>query len=213
MKAVEARLHDISVVTVANTHLPDTIYRDLINGSMTPDRLKIIESAQNRDSCYVKYSNGMHVIVNQRRINIGNEYDEPLNECLNDEVHALAAKFVKAYSDVSYQAIGRNCTISLPHNDPLHWMTQKFLKAKSAPKNVSMAPKFIIKTDDAGLVLAFTPYEEPYNGQQRRFVIIECNHHHGGPFKTSDDILRAVMGWQDTRDAILARLGEVLELE
>lgn len=213
MQAADAWLRSISVVTVANEYKPDAIYRDLINGRMMPDRSEIVQSSQVPGACDVRYSNGVHVAVNQQRINIGNEYDELFKECLNDEVHALAAEFVKAYNDVSYQAIGRNCTISLPHNDPLRWMTQKFLKAKPVPKNVSMVPRFTIKTDDAELTLAFTSGKESRNGQQKRFVVVECNHHHGGPFKTEADMLRIVTDWRDTRNTVLAKLGEVLELE
>lgn len=213
MQAADAWLRNISVVTVANTYLPDVIYRDLVNGRIMPDRSEILQSTQVLGECNVRYSNGIHIAVNQQRVTIGNDYNEQFKQCLNDEVHTLAAKFVKTYNDVSYRAIGLNCTISLQHNNPLRWMTRKFLKVKSPPKNISMVPRFVIKTDDAELVLAFTSVEAMDQGQRKRFVAVDCNHHHGGPFKTDADILRTVMGWRDTRDTILSGLGEVLELE
>lgn len=213
MQAADALLRSISVVTVASTYRSDVIYRDLINGRMMPDRSEIVQSGQVPGACDVRYSNGVRITVNQQRVSIGNEYDEPLKECLNDEVHTLAAEFVKAYSDMAHQAVGLNCSIILPHNDPLRWMTQKFLKAKSPPTNVSMVPRFAIKTGKAVLSLEFASVEESHNGQRKRFVGVDCNHHYGGPFKTNADMLHIVKGWRDTRDTVLLRLGEVLELE
>lgn len=213
MQAADALLRSISVVTIANTYRPDAIYRDLINGRIMPDRSSIDQSGQVPGACDVRYSNGVRITVNQQRASIGNEYDEPLKECLNDEVHALAAEFVKAYSDVAYQAVGLNCTIVLPHNDPLRWMTRKFLKTKAPPANVSMVPQFTIKTDGAALSLAFASVEESHNGRQKRFVGVDCNHHYGGPFKTDAAMLRTVTDWRGTRDTVLSKLGEVLELE
>ena len=213
MNTVHARLHSISVVAIADTYRPDAIYRDLVSGKIMPDGSKIERSIQMPDGCDVRYENGMYITVNQQRANIGNEYNESFKECLNDEVHAFAAKFVETYSTVSYRAIGLNCAISLPHNDPLRWMTQKFLKAKSPSANISMVPRFAIKTDGSVLLLAFAPVEESHNGHLKRFVGVDCNHHYGGPFKTDADMLRIVKGWRDTRDTILTKLGEVLELE
>lgn len=213
MNAANAWLRGISVVTVANAYQSDVIYRDLVNSRIMPDRSEIVQSIQVPGGCEVRYSNGMHIAVNPQRASIGKEYNEMFKECLNDEVHALAAEFVKAYSDVSYQAIGLNCTISLQHGNPPLWMTRKFLKVKSPPANISMVPQFTIKTDGAMLSLAFASGEELLNGQRKRFVGVDCNHHFGGPFKTNADILSIVMGWRDTRDTILSKLEEVLELE
>lgn len=213
MHAIDARLRGISVVTVADTYQPDIIYKDLVNDTIVPDNSGIIQSIQWPSGCEVRYNNGIRIVVSQQKINVGKEYNEPFKQCLNDEVHILAAEFVKTYKDVSYRAIGLNCTISLPHNDPLCWMTKKFLKAQSPPANVSMAPRFMIKTKKAELMLAFTPGEGGHDVQRKRFVVIECNCHHNGPFKTNADILNIVTGWQDTRDTILSKLEEVLELE
>ena len=209
----DARLRGISVVTIADTYQPDAIYGDLVSGKIMPDRPEIDKSIQVFGGCDVRYKSGMHVTVNQQRVSIGNEYNESFKEYLNDEVHVFAAKFVKTYSNVSYRAIGLNCTISLPHKEPLRWMTRRFLKAKSPPANISMVPQFMIKTDGAMLSLAFGPGEELHNVHPKRFVGVDCNHHYGGPFKTGDDMLRIVTNWPDTRDTILAKLGEVLELE
>lgn len=213
MHATDALLRSISVVAIADTYRPDEIYKDLVNGRIMPDRSKIDQSVQASGGCEVSYSNGMRIAVNPQRAIIGNEYDEPLKECLNDEVHALAVKFIKMHNDVVYRAVGLNCTIALPHNDPLRWMTQKFLKAKAPPANVSMTPQFAIKTGKAALLLAFASVEESRNGDLKRFVGVDCNHHHSGPFKTDADLLRTVTDWRGTRDTVLSRLGEVLDLE
>ena len=213
MQAADAWLRGINVVIVANTYRPDVVYRDLVNGRIMPDRSEIVQSIQVPVGCEVRYSDGMHIAVNPQRVSIDKEYNESFKEYLNDEVHALAAEFVKAYGDVSYRAIGLNCAISPPHNNPLRWMTRKFLKVKSPPTNVSMVPQFTIKTDGAMLSLAFAPGEELRNGQRKRFVGVDCNRHFGGPFKPNTDVLRIVMGWPDTRDTVLSKLGEVLELE
>ena len=213
MQAADAWLRNISVVIVANTYQPDVIYRDLVNCKIMPSKSEIVQSTQVPGGCDARYSNGMYIAVNQQRVAISNDYDEPFEQCLNDEVHTLAAEFVKTYNDVSYRAIGLNCIISLQHSNPLRWMTRKFLKAKSLPSDVSMVPRFGIKTDDGGLALAFASAETTDHGRRKRFVTVDCNHHHGGPFNTDADILRTVKGWQDTRDTILSRLGEVLGLE
>ena len=213
MDVANAWLRSISVVAIADTYQPDAIYRDLVNGKIMPSKQEIDRSIQMHGGCDVVYKNGMRITVDQQRASINKEYNESFKEYLNDEVHTLAAEFVKTYSDVPYRAIGLNCTISLPHNNPLRWMTRKFLKAKSLPTNISMVPQFTIKTDRAVLLLMFASVEESHSGQRKRFVGVDCNHHYCGPFKTNADILRIVMGWQDTRDTILASLGEVMELE
>lgn len=211
MQVADARLRVISVVIVADTYNPNMIYKNLVNGEMMPDGSEIVQSSQSLGECDVKYRGGIHIAVNQQRFIIGNDYDELFKEYMNDEVYTLAAEFVKTYSDVSYRAIGLNCTISLQHDEPLRWMTQKFLKTKTPSENTLMAPRFLIKTDDAELALAFIPVEAMDQGQLKPFVAIECNHHHGGPFKADNDILRIVAGWRGTRDTILSRLGEVWE--
>lgn len=213
MHAADALLRSISVVTIADAYRPDVIYKDLVNGRIIPDGSKIDQSVQTSGGCEVLYSNGMRIAVNPRQAIIGKGYDEPLKECLNDEVHSLAAEFIKMRDDVVYRAVGLNCTIVLPHNDPLRWMTQKFLKAKAPSANVSMTPQFAIKTDKAVLLLAFASVEEPRNGDAKRFVGVDCNHHHSGPFKTDADVLRTVADWRGTRDTVLSRFGEVLDLE
>ena len=212
MQVADARLRNISVVVVADTYHPDMIYKNLVNGGIMPDRSEIVQSSQVPGECDVKYRGGIHIAVNKQRFIIGNDYNELFKEYMNDEVYALAAEFVKTYSDVPYRAIGLNCTISLQHDDPLRWMTQKFLKTNTPSENTLMAPRFLIKTDDAELTLAFIPVEVMDQGQLKPFVVIECNHHHGGPFTADNDILRIVTGWRDTKDIILSRLGEWLEL-
>lgn len=213
MNAADAQLRGISVVIVANAYSPDVVYRDLVNSRIMPAGSKIVQSSQAIGGCEVGYGNGVYITVNTQRASIGKEYNEPLKDFLNDEVYTLAAEFVKAYNDMSYHAVGLNCTISLPHDDPLRWLTRKFLKAKSPPANVSMVPQFAIKTDGAILLLALTSGEESRNGQQKHFVGVNCNYHFDGPFKADADILRIVTGWRDTRDTILSKLGEMLELE
>lgn len=213
MNVASAWLRGITVVAIADTYQPDAIYTDLVNGKIMPDESKIYRSIQMPDMCDVQYKNGMHITVNPQRVDIGKAYNESFKECLNDEVFVSAAKFVKTYDNISYRAIGLNCAISLPHTDPLRWMTQKFLKAKSPPTNISMAPQFTIKTDRDMLTLAFRPGEESRNGHLKRFVGVDCNRHYGGPFNTNADILHIVKSWCDTRDTILTKLGEVLELE
>lgn len=125
----------------------------------------------------------------------------------------MAAEFVKTYSYMSYPALGLNCPISLHHNDPLRRMTRKFLMAKSPPANISMVSQFAIKTGGAVLSPAFASVGESHNGQQKHFVGVDCNRHYGDLFNTNADILGIVTSWLDTRDTILAGLGEVLELE
>ena len=213
MRVADALLRSISVVVIGDTYRPDAIYKDLVNGSIVPDGSKIDRSVQASGGCEVSYSNGMRIAVNPQRAFIGKEHDEPLQECLNNEVHPLAAEFIKTYNDVAYRAVGLNCTIVLSHDEPLRWMTQKFLKAKEPPANISMVPRFAIKTDNAVLFLAFAFVEESRNGDLKRFVGVDCNHHHSGPFKTDADMLRIVTDWRGTRDTVLSRLGEVLELK
>ena len=84
MQATDARLRSTSVVTIADPYQPDTIYRDLVNGKIMPDRTEIDKSVQAFGGCDVVYKSGMHITVNQQKVSISNEYNELFKEFLND---------------------------------------------------------------------------------------------------------------------------------
>ena len=211
MGVANAWLHHISVVAIADTYRPDVIHRDLVNGKTVPYKSEIGPVLYMPDVCDVRYTDGMRIVVTPQKATIGKDYDEPFEQCMDAEVHTLAAKFVKTYKGVSYRAIGLNWTISLPHDNPLQWMTRKFLKAaKSLSTNVSMVPQFVIKVDKAEIRLLFKPGEVEHDGQQRSVVVVNCNHQ-TGPFKAHTGVLNAVTGWKGARDTVLSSLGAVLK--
>ena len=211
MSIVNAWLHHISVVVVADTYRPDAIHKYLVSGTIQNES-EITQSHYVPDVCDVWHHDGTRIAVTAQQANIGKNYNESFEQCTNAEVYTLATKFVEMNKDVSYRAIGLNWTISLPHDNPLQWMTQKFLKdTKSSSTNVSMMPQFVIKTDKADLTLVFKPGEIRHDNQSKSVVVIHCNHHHTVPFKTHTDVLNILTGWKEARDNVLSNLGEVIE--
>lgn len=213
MGVADAWLHHISVVAVADEYRLDVIHKDVVDGKTIPYRSELGPVLYMPDVCDVRYIDGMRIIVTQQKVTIGKDYDEPFEQFMAAEVYALAAKFVQTYKDVSYRAIGLNWTISLQHDNPFQWMTQKFLKAtESLSPNVFMVPQFVIKTDKAEMRLLFKPGEVMHNSQLKNVATVNCNHHTES-FKAHTDVLKAVTGWKEARDDVLSSLKEVLEIK
>lgn len=212
MRTADAQLRGANVMMVANTYQPATIYRDLVNGVVGPTGCRIVNSIQSLDGCRATYDNAIDISVNPQRLGISKEYREQFALCSNNEVYALAAKFVEAYKLVSYQAIGLNWLIAMSNDDPLQWMTQKFLKVKSQPKDIFMMPQFVVRAGKSVLTLSFKQ-EISYDGQREPQIVVDCNYHNGGPFENVADILHMLDGWKNARNIALSKLEDVLGLE
>lgn len=158
----------------------------------------------------IKYDNGINWLVDRQRLDISKEYNVSFEDHDEDIVHRLAAAYVKILQHVPYQNIGLNCVAYIENEDPLQWMTRKFLKAESWPKGTVMMPRFTIKTGKTALNFSFGKGLPQFDGKQVRCIIIECNHHFAGPFKSIEGMLQILSGWKDTKSIIATKLNEVL---
>ena len=205
-----AWLHMVGVVVTANYHNPSILIKVLVNSKIVPSGWKIVKTISTPAESIVRYDNGINWLVNQQRLDISKEYNVPFVDHVDDSIHDLAEACIKRLPHVPYQNIGLNCAISVPNEDPLQWMTEKFLKTKSYSKDIVMEPRFAIKTGEAILNLDFTGGIEQRDGKQVGSVFVLCNHRFAGPFKSSDDMIQVLSGWKDT-SIIADMLNEVLE--
>lgn len=205
------RLHTVSVVVTANYHNPSILNNYfLVNNKIVPDNWNVVEAVSIPAVSVMRYGNGINWLVDQQRLDISKEYNIPFEDHADDTIHGLAAAYVRTLPNVPYRDIGLNCVVSIENGDPLQWMTQKFLKPESCPKDVMMVPQFIVRTGEAVLNFRFGDGLPQFNDKQAKSIVIGCNHHFTGPFKSIDDMLQILSGWKDTKNTIAYRLGEVL---
>ena len=206
------QLHTISVVITANYHNPSILNNDfLVNNRIVPSDWEVDEAVSTPAVSVVRYKNGINWLVDQQRLDISKEYSIQFENHDDGEIHGLAASYVRMLKHVPYQSIGLNCVVSVANEDPLQWMTKKFLSAKSYSEDVVMVPRFLIKTDGALLNLGFGESSPQFNSTHAKSVIIQCNYHFDGPFESVEDMTKILSGWRDAKSIITSRLSEALK--
>lgn len=206
----DIRLERVGVVVTANFYNPSIHNNDfLVNNNIVPNEWDVVETVSTPAVSVIKYRNGIQWVVDQRRLDISKDYDMPFQDQIDNEMHRLVASYVKVLPHVPYKDVGFNCRVSIANDDPLQWMTAKFLKIKSHSKDISLVPRFMIKIDDSILNLSFNNRIAQPGGKMTKSVIIDCNHHFSGPF-SFNDLQNILSGWENTKKIIATRLAEVL---
>ena len=205
-------LHSVSVVVIAKFHNPSILNKDfLANNDIVDSEWETVETISTPAVSVIRYSNGIKWIVDQQRLDISKEYNVPFTDEQEDEIHCLAASYVKKLPHVSYQAIGLNCVVSIENEEPLQWMTQKFLKPRQLYNKVEMIPRFIIKMDKAMLNLSFGKKIVRRGDKETSSIVIDCNLHHEDPFDSVESMQHVLTGWKRTKNIITSKLSEILE--
>lgn len=212
--ADNVRLRRVGVVVTANFYNPSIHNNDfLVNNSIVPDDWDVLEgeAVSTPAVSVIKYKNGIQWIVDQQRLDIGKDYDMPFHDPVDDEMHRRVASYVKVLPHVPYKDVGLNCVVSIANDDPLQWMTQKFLKPEPHLKNIGMVPQFVMNLDDSVLNFSFGDGTAQHDGKMTKSIIIDCNHHFTGPFDSNDHLQSIVLGWSGTKNIIETKLTEVLK--
>ncbi len=205
-------LHSVTVVVIAKFHNPSILNRDfLANNNIVDSKWETVETISTPAVSMIQYDNGIKWLVDQQILDISKNYNVPFTDEHEDEIHRLAASYIKKLPHVSYQAIGLNCVVSIENNEPLQWMTQKFLKSEQLDNNIEMIPRFIIKTDKATLNLNFRWKTMRRGDKKTPSVVIDCNLHHDGPFDSVESMEHVLTGWGRAKNIIESKLNEILE--
>ena len=213
MKAVtDMRLHKVGVVITAEFYNPSMLNKDfLINNKVIPNDWTEDQTMSTPIVSVIKFDNGIQWVVDQQRLDISKECDAPFGGHMDDELHRCAASYIKILPHVPYQSIGLNCVVSIADENPLQWMTHKFLKSELHFQDINLVPRFVIKVNDMVLNFAFGDGTALRDGRKTRSVIVDCNCHFSGPFSSNKDMQFILHGWKDTKSIIASKLNEVLK--
>ena len=211
MSTADVQLHNVSVVIAAKFHNPSILNKDFLeNKKIVPKNWETVETISTPAVSVIRYGNGITWMVDQQTLEINQECDIPFKDRVNDKIHDLAKSYVEILPHVPYKSIGLNCIVSIANEDPLRWMTQKFLDAQLRSRGISMMPRFVINTDSGMLNFSFGDGTIQRDGEQTRSVIVECNHHFA-KLNGVNDARHILATWKNSKNIIAAKLKEVVK--
>lgn len=203
-------LHSVSVVITAESHNPSILNKDfLVTEGIVPKEWAVRETIITPAASTVQYANGIRWLVDQQRLEISRELDVALHEYADSQIHDLAVSYVKKLPHVPYRSLGLNCTVSVMREDPLQWLTDRFLSVDLPDVKMHMMPRFTADLDGAVLNLRMNGGDVMRDGGNKSSVVIDCNLHSDGPFK-ADSLCDAIRRWVDDQDRIAVVLGKIL---
>lgn len=203
-------LHSVSVVITAESHNPSILNKDfLVTEGIVPKEWAVRETIITPAASKVQYANGIRWLVDQQRLEISRELDVEFHEYADNQIHDLAVSYVKKLPYVPYRSLGLNCTVSVMREDPLQWLTDRFLSVDLPDVKIHMMPRFTIGLDDAVLNLLINGSDVVRDGNNKSSVVIDCNLHNAGPFK-ADSLCDAMRRWANSQNRIAVVLGKIL---
>lgn len=210
MADVDVQLHNVGVVIAAKFHNPSILNKDFLeNKGIVPKNWETTETISTPAVSVIKYDNGITWMVDQQTLEISQECDVLFKDHGDNKIHDLATSYVKILPHVPYKSIGLNCIVSIANENPLQWMTQKFLDVKLRTRDITMMPRFVINTDNGVLNFSFGDGTVRRDGEQTRSVIVECNHHFAGLSSVKD--AQHILGtWENSKNIITSKLKEVV---
>lgn len=204
-------LRSANVVILAKYHNPSILNKDfLIHNNIVSDNLEVVESVSTPAVSSIKYSNGMRLFVDQQRLDISKDHNIKFEDHSDDEIYQCAKSYVKVIPHVPYQSLGINYTVSVVREKPLEWITKQFLNKNLQNIEGHMLPRFIINVDYAVLSLSIMDGVVPHDNKNTESVIIDCNLHHNGPFRSPSEIQAKMEDWQKDKSIIISHLKEIL---
>ncbi len=205
-------LHSVGVVIMAEFHNPSILNKDfLVMEKIVPKEWNIAKNIITPAVSVIEYTNGTKWLVDQQRLEITEKCDSPFQEYEDSQVHDLATSYVKKLPYVPYRSLGLNYTLSIIREDPLRWLTERFLKVDPYGGKLYMMPRFTMDLGGVQLNLNFGSGSMSH-GQDSpaSSIIINCNLHHGGQ-SSSDSICDKIHRWTDSRKNIASVLDNILE--
>lgn len=195
-------LRSLSVVILAEYHNPSILNTNfVVSNDIVNKEWRTVETVTTPGLSILKYDNGVQLAMNPNRLSISVELDERLHEHHNNEIYHIAIKYVNTLPHISYRSLGLNCILQITQDEPLKWLTERFLNADSYNDGLYMLPKFIKDLGENKIGLDFN-YQ---NTSDENSIVIDCNSHHIGPF-TSSSLCQKIEEWptrqKDIQDMI-----------
>lgn len=178
------KLRSLSVVILAERHNPSILNPDFLNiNGIIPkepkEEWRTVETVTTPGLSISRYRNGTQLVADPERLAVSQDLDEQFTEHNGSNIYGIATRYVDLLPHIPYRKLGLNCLVSIIREDPLGWITKRFLKADYSPDaGLYMMPKFIIKSEKNMLNLNFSHRKTPQGNE----VVIDCNVHHNGPF-------------------------------
>ena len=206
-------LHSVSIVVTAQFHNPSILnHHFLVSEGIIPEGWEVSEAVSTPPVSVVRYSNGIHWIVDQSRLVVSESCDGPFRE--EYEVHRRATAYLMRLPHVPYRNLGLNCTVSMPQEHPEDWLTERFLQhgpwskrdVTLLPGLLRMAPHFTLEMAGALLHLSCRGGKvRRNNSAEESAVIVECNLHQGGPFDATA-LRKAIERWSERQKIVIETL-------
>ena len=177
--------------------------------NLVPKEWDVSESVITPMASAIQYGNGVRWVVDQQRLEISREHDIPFRKHTQNQIYDLAVSYVKKLPHIPYRGLGLNYVVSIMHEDPLQWLTNRFLHIDIPDVELYMMPRFTTRLDDMTLNLSLGRGNVRREGTPTSSVVIDCNLHNDGPFKV-DPLCDTICRWSDDQDRIATVLGKIL---
>ena len=208
-------LHDVSVVVTAKYHNPSVLNPGFLTAKgIVPEEWEVEESITTPPMSLVNYKNQTRWDVQQEKLSVL-ENCKPFQESFN--VYSQVIAYIEALPHVPYRSLGLNTTLSVATNDPVGWMSERFLRP--GPWNqenltgLRMVPKFVFMADDAICNLAMSNgSRQPPEGDPEPTVILQSNLHHEG-LSDPSELCDAIGRWKEKKNLVFAALDILMKGE
>lgn len=203
-------LHSASVVILAESHNPSILNKDfLVMHSIVPEEWSVVETVVTPMLSVVRYANGTRLQVDGQRLEIAEECDLPFRKYVNDRLYNLAVSYVETLPHVPYRGLGINYTVSIIRQDPLQWITKRFLKFYPWNEEFYMTPRFSVNMREATLNLGIHSKKLLREGNSERSVVVDCNIHYSEQFDAVS-LRGKIHGWSNEKERIADALDRIL---
>ena len=203
-------LHSASVVILAESHNPTILNKDfLVVHSIVPKEWSVVETVVTPMLSVVRYANGIKFQVDGQRLEIVEECDLPFRKYTSDRLYKLAISYVDTLPHVPYRGLGINYTVSVVRQDPLQWITKRFLKLQPWSEEFYMTPRFSVGMREATLNLGIHSKELLREGNSQNLVVVDCNIHYGEQLGAAS-LCDKIRGWTNEKERIADALDRIL---
>lgn len=205
--ALPFKVHSVSVVVTAQSHNPSILTGEFLMASgIVPKEWVIAESLNIPPLSLVRFQNSIQWTLDESRLVVNEICESPIKDAY--QIHESVTEYLNKVSYVPYRSLGLNWILYSEHNNPREWLTRQFLKTgawTNVYQQMNMAPRFMLRLDDAVLTLAFGDQVTLQKGTTSA-IAVDCNVHHEGPLNATE-LQQFISQWLNRQKMIMDVLG------
>ena len=157
----------------------------------------------------IQYKNSLIWEVRPRGLLIEQRIDEPPHSLKEDyQVHTLAERYLRSFSETAYGPFGLNCIISLPVEDPTAFLIERFFPWL-VDEGVKVVPNFFLSIGEGTCKIECSPGSVTVGGEENPCVLFDANTEFP-PASTIDKMVEQLNRWKDVESRIITTIDTLL---